>query len=315
MGVSEGDVAAFVAARGRLFGIAYRILGSAGEAEDVVQDTWLRWQRADRGAVEDPTAFLATTATRLAINVAQSARVRRERYVGPWLPEPVETAADPALGAERAEAVDLALLVLLERLSPTERAAYVLREAFDYPYRQIAEVLGVGEANARQLVSRSRKHVREGRRARVEPGEHRRLVEAFVSAATTGDLAELERLLAVDVVAWADGGGTVHAAKRPVLGRDRVARFVAWVAAKRWLDAERRFVEANGRTALLVLRDGEPKFLVSLETTVDGIAQVLLVLNPDKLHHVTHVASQERALSGPRWDRTTGVRREEGFQR
>jgi RNA polymerase sigma-70 factor (ECF subfamily) len=149
---ADHALSAFVSAQPRLFGIAYRMLGSAAEAEDIVQDAWLRWQSTDRSAVLDATAFLATTTTRLAINAVQSARSRRETYVGPWLPEPVDTSADPHLGAERGEALGLAVLLLMEKLSPTERVAYVLREAFDYPYQQIADVLQLSEANARQLV-------------------------------------------------------------------------------------------------------------------------------------------------------------------
>ncbi|MFD7875269.1 sigma-70 family RNA polymerase sigma factor, partial [Streptomyces sp. NPDC059766] len=149
----------FLAVRPQLFGIAYRVLGSSAEAEDVVQDAWLRWQNADRTTVREPAAFLTAVATRLAINVAQSARVRRESYVGPWLPEPVDTSQDPQLGAERAEAVEMAVLLLLEKLNPVERAAYVLREAFDYPYSRIADILETSDANGRQLVSRARRHL------------------------------------------------------------------------------------------------------------------------------------------------------------
>jgi RNA polymerase sigma-70 factor (ECF subfamily) len=170
------------------------MLGRGAEAEDLVQDVWVRWQTADRNAVRNPVAFLIATTTRLAINVLQSARVRRERDVGPWLPEPVDTGVDPGVGAERGEALSLAVLVLLEKLSPAERAAYVLREAFDYPHRQIAAVLRVEEANARQLVTRAREHVASGRRAPVRAAERRRLLEAFVTAARTGDLAGLECL-------------------------------------------------------------------------------------------------------------------------
>jgi RNA polymerase sigma factor (sigma-70 family) len=154
----------FVPVRSRLFGIAYRMLRSAAEAEDIVQDVWLRWQSTNRSAVENPRAFLATTTTRLCINLVQSARMRRETYIGTWLPEPVDTSSDPGLGAERGEALKLAVLVLLEKLSPTERAAYVLREAFDHPYRRIANLLQLEEANVRQLVSRARKHIADGRR-------------------------------------------------------------------------------------------------------------------------------------------------------
>ena len=208
----------FVKARPRLFGIAYRILGSAAEAEDIVQDAWLRWQTADRSVVVDPPAFLATVTTRLAINLAQSARSRRETYVGPWLPEPVDTSNDPQLGAERSEALAFAVLLLLEKLSPTERAAYVLREAFDYPYRQIAEILQLEEANTRQLVTRARQHIGEGRRAPVSSEEQRRLLEAFIGAAQNGDLIALEGLLASDVISYSDGGGIVRASRTPIAG-------------------------------------------------------------------------------------------------
>ena len=196
----DDGLSAFLSVRPRLFGIAYRMLGSAAEAEDIVQDVWVRWQTADRSVVRDAPAFLATTTTRLAINVIQSARSRRETYVGPWLPEPVDTNADPGLGAERSEALEFAVLILLEKLSPTERAAYVLREAFDYPYREIANILRLEEANTRQLVTRARQHVVDGRRAPVSSAEQRRLVNAFTSAAERGDVAGLEGLFASDVI-------------------------------------------------------------------------------------------------------------------
>ena len=192
----DDGLSAFGPLRPRLFGIAYRMLGSAAEAEDIVQDVWLRWQSTNRSMVENPRAFLATTTTRLCINRSQSAHSRREIYLGTWLPEPVDTSADPGLGAERDEALNLAVLLLLENLSPTERAAYVLREAFDYSYRQIAEILQMAEANTRQLVSRARKHVAEGRRTTASSAQHRRFLKAFVGAAQKGDLGGLEALFA-----------------------------------------------------------------------------------------------------------------------
>ena len=195
----DDGLSAFLNARPRLFGIAYRMLGSAAEAEDIVQDVWVRWQTVDRSLVRDAAAFLATATTRLAINVMQSARSRRESYLGPWLPEPVDTSISPRLGAERGEAVAFGVLVLLEALTPTERAAFIFREAFDYPYRDIASVLGVEEANARQLVSRARQHVARGRRTTASSAKQRRLVDAFIAAARDGDLARLEHLLASDV--------------------------------------------------------------------------------------------------------------------
>jgi RNA polymerase sigma-70 factor (ECF subfamily) len=193
-------VASFEAVRPRLFGIAYRTLESAADADDVVQDTWIRWQGTDRDTVRDTAAFLATTTKRLALNVAQSARVRRETSIDPWHPEPVDVQADPTLGAERREALEIAMRMLMEKLSPTERAAYVLREAFDYPYRQIADVLATSEANARQLVTRARLHLAGGPRRQVSAAEQQRFTDAFVDAARTGDLTALEQLLAAHVV-------------------------------------------------------------------------------------------------------------------
>ena len=196
MTVSEADAASFVRARPRLFGIARRVLGSAADADDVVQEAWMRWQETDRSKVRDPAAFLATTTTRLALNVGQSARVRHETDIGPRLLEAVDPAADPVLGAEQREALERALWTVLETLSPTERAVYVLREAFEYPHRRIAEVVGLSEANARQLVTRARRRIAGEPRWTVDAAEHERLVDAFVAAAQSGDLARLEHLLA-----------------------------------------------------------------------------------------------------------------------
>jgi RNA polymerase sigma-70 factor (ECF subfamily) len=197
--IAPVDAAPFEAVRPRLFGIAYRTLESAADADDVVQDAWIRWQGTDRDEVRDPGAFLATTTKRLALNVAQSARARRETCIQPWHPEPVDAHGDPALGAERREALELAILTLSERLSPTERAAYVLREAFEYPYRQIAGVLATSEANARQLVARARVRLAGERRRQISAAEQQRFVDAFVDAARTGDLMTLEQLLAAEV--------------------------------------------------------------------------------------------------------------------
>ena len=199
----EVAAAVFTEFRPQLFGIVYRMLGSAVEAEDVLQDTWIRWHTTDRTVVRNPHAFLTTTTTRIAINVLQSARSRHETYVGPRLPEPVDTSHDPALGAEQAEALDVAVLVLLERLTPTERAAYVLREAFDYAYADIADIVQLSQVAARQLVSRARRHIVSGRRSAVAAGKRRALLDAFVAAAA-GDLTGLERLFAADVASRAD---------------------------------------------------------------------------------------------------------------
>jgi RNA polymerase sigma factor (sigma-70 family) len=206
-GVVDDGLPAFVGVRSRLFGIAYRILGRTAEAEDVVQDVWLRWQRTDRRTIGNPAAFLTTTATRLCLNLAQSARWRREIYAGPSIPEPVDTSADPGLGAERREALNLALVLLLEKLSPKERAAYVLREAFDYSYRQIAECLHTEEANVRQLVSRARRHIADGHRVRASKTEQRHLLVALIDAAHRGDVAALKGLSARNAGAVSQSDG------------------------------------------------------------------------------------------------------------
>jgi RNA polymerase sigma-70 factor, ECF subfamily len=198
--MTPAHVASFEAVRPRLFGIAYRTLESAADAEDVVQDTWIRWQGADFKTVRDAGAFLATTTKRLALNVAQSAYARRETSSDPWDPEPVDVHADPTLGAERREALELAMRMLMEKLSPSERAAYLLREAFDYPYRRISDVLATTEANARQLVTRARLHLASEPRRQVGAVERQRFIDAFVDAAQTGDLTTLEQLLTAHVV-------------------------------------------------------------------------------------------------------------------
>lgn len=195
----DDGLSAFLGARPRLFGIAYRMLGNAAEAEDIVQDVWLRWQATDRSPVRNPLAFLVTATTRLAINVVQSARMRREIDAGPWLPERVDTGTDPGVSVERGEALSHAVQLLLETLSPVERAAYVLREAFNHSYREIADILRVGEANARQLVTRARARVSGGRRVPVNRREQRRLLDALLAASRTGDVARLERLFVDDV--------------------------------------------------------------------------------------------------------------------
>jgi RNA polymerase sigma-70 factor, ECF subfamily len=198
--IASVDASSFEAVRPRLFGIAYRTLESAADADDVVQNTWIRWQRTDRDKVRDEAAFLATTTKRLALNVVQSAPARRETYLDPRHPEPVDPQADPTLGAERREALELAVRMLMEKLSDTERAAYVLREAFDYPYRQISDVLATSEANARQLVTRARLRLAGERRRQASAAEQRSFIDAFVGATQTGDLTALEQLLAAHVV-------------------------------------------------------------------------------------------------------------------
>ena len=202
--MTGADVASFHTVRPRLFGIAYRVLGSPAEADDVVQDAWIRWQRTDRTTVRDAAAFLATTTTRLAINVGQSARARHETPIELRPVEPVDADADPALGAEQREALELAVRILLEKLSPAERAVYVLREAFDYPYRQIADLLAISEVNARQVLTRARRRLSGEPCRTVRTAEQQHLLAAIVTAAQTGEIADLERLLAADVTGYGE---------------------------------------------------------------------------------------------------------------
>ena len=276
----------FLEVRPRLFGIAYRMLGSATEAEDILQEVWLRWQGYDRDTVESPAAFLATATTRLAINAATSARARHETYIGPWLPEPVDTSADPALGAERGEALEFAVLLLLEKLSPVERAAYVLREAFDYPYSTIAEIVQLKEPAVRQLVSRARKHLVAERRAPVASKRQRELLAAFLEAAQAGDFESLEKLFAEDVVSYSDGGGLALAARIPVIGRERVAKFVAAFASHFWVGVSLRWTEANGQPSVVLSRDGADFTVVTASASAEGIDQLLWMMNPEKLGSV-----------------------------
>jgi RNA polymerase sigma-70 factor (ECF subfamily) len=283
-GEHDDGLSTFAEVRPRLFGIAYRMLGSAAEAEDIVQDVWLRWQATNRSAVENPPAFLATTTTRMCINFSQSAKSRRETYIGPWLPEPVDTSSDPALGAERGEALGFAILLLLEKLSPTERAAYVMREAFDYSYRQIADILQMEEANTRQLVSRARKHIAGERRTPASSEEQRRLLEAFIGAAQKGDVAVLEALFAEDVVSYSDGGGVVRtAAHAPVSGRERVAKFISSFASHFWTGMTLSWVEANGQASVLLSRDGIPAAFATVDASAEGIDKIMWIMRPSKL--------------------------------
>ncbi|WP_327723540.1 RNA polymerase sigma-70 factor [Streptomyces europaeiscabiei] len=277
----------FEAHRPRLFGLAYRLLGSAADAEDTVQDTYLRFSGADRTVIEQPGAWLARVVTNLCLTRLTSARARRERYTGTWLPEPVLT-SDGTLGplesAEQRDAVSLALLVLLERLTPTERAVYVLREAFAYGYREIAAVLDMTEANCRQLYRRAAGRVAVAE-ARFEPAPERRagLVESFLAAAQNGDMAGLEKILAEDVTWWSDGGGRVSAARRPVEGREKVLRLVAggWERFAGGLDFA--VAEVNGSPALIARAGDALVGTASFAFRGGVVTDVRVVVNPDKL--------------------------------
>ena len=283
-----------------LFSISYRMLGSVTEAEDVVQEGLLRYHRV-ADAVDAPRAFLTTVVTRLSIDQLRSARARRETYVGEWLPEPLVTddQADPARSAEVADSLSQAFLVLLESLSPVERAVFLLREVFDYDYAEIARVVGKTETNVRQLAVRARRHV-DDRRPRFEADRaaRRELAERFFAAAGQGDVAGLEELLAADVTMYGDGGGKAPAAARPIDGRERVSRFVLRLTEMSFAwDLEMRRVEVNGQPgAMFVTADGELVSVLSLDVA-DGQVQTLRsVVNPDKLRHLGLPLADVRAM-------------------
>jgi RNA polymerase sigma-70 factor (TIGR02957 family) len=286
------------------FSIAYRMLGSVAEAEDVVQEALLRLHRAlDAGErIESPRAYLATVTTRLAIDELRSARVRRERYVGDWLPEPIVTDSsdDPARRAEMADSLSLALLVLLESLSPEQRAVLLLRDVFDYRYEEIAGIVGKSEPAVRQLASRARAHV-EQRRPRFQTSREQRdeLARRFLAAVQEGDLAGLESLLAHDVVLTGDGGGKVPALARSLHGRNRVARtLVNWIrVGSRVPGATMRPVEVNGMPGAFLL-DGEGRLVAvwALEISAGQITGVSSIINPDKLAHLGPVADVRALL-------------------
>ena len=294
-------LAEFQALRPRLFGIAYRMLGSATDAEDILQDAWLRWQSVDRSTVRSPEAFLVRMVTNLCLTALDSARARREVYVGPWLPEPVLT-ADGALGpledAVQRESVSFALLALLERLPPAERAAYVLREAFGYSARDVAELISTSEANARQLHSRARRHVALDEKRSVDPKTWIDLVQRFFAAARDGDVASLEAMLADDVVSASDGGGVVSAARRVVEGREKVARYMAGLMTKFGVGFDSVLLEVNGETAIVSHRDGTLAGVWFVETDGVVVSGLRLVVNPEKLAYLDRQLSRTGEPSG-----------------
>ncbi|MEW1646842.1 MULTISPECIES: RNA polymerase sigma-70 factor [unclassified Streptomyces] len=280
----------FEAHRPRLFGLAYRMLGSADEAEDTVQDAYLRFDAAERTEIEYPGAWLAKVVTNLCLTRLTSARVRREEYVGTWLPEPVIT-ADGTLGpfesAEQRDAVSMAMLVLLERLTPTERAVYVLREAFSYGHREIAGVLDLTEANCRQLYRRAAQRVGEpGSRFDAAPERQAELVTSFITAARDGDLSGLEKVLAADATWWGDGGGRVNAARRPIEGREKVVRLLVGMADRWTTGLSFTPAEVNGAEGLVAWAGGELVGVMAFEVRDGLIGDVRAVVNPEKLGFV-----------------------------
>ena len=286
--VSRAEV--FDRNRPLLFSIAYRMTGSVMEAEDAVQEAYLRWQRASEDEVRSPSAYLSKVVTRLCIDRLRSARVRREQYVGPWLPEPV-------LGeqADLEDSLSMAFLVLLESLTPVERAVFLLREVFDYEYAEIASLVGKGEANCRQISRRARQSV-AARRPRFEssPQQEERLMEGFLEASLSGDMEALLELLSDDVTLYSDGGGKTRAALRPVYGADNVARFLTGILRNIPPGFAVRQTRVNGRPGLVgYFGDGSPQSVVSIEVAEGSIRAIRLVVNPEKLGNVPPLESEE----------------------
>ncbi|GJF28517.1 RNA polymerase sigma24 factor [Kitasatospora sp. NE20-6] len=288
--VDQTAIDAFEAQRRYLGAVAYRLLGSLADAQDVLQEAWLRWQGVDRAGVDDPRAYLTTVVTRLCYDQLGSARARREAYFGEWLPEPVvSTDATPDELAELGESVSLAVLAVMEQLSPAERAAFVLHDVFSVGFDEIATTLDRTPQAARQLASRARRRVREGgRRGTVDPAEHRQAVTAFAAATARGDLQALLAVLDPDVVWHSDGGGVVSAGARPVYGADKVSRLVAGLVT-RWYTPESSYahVLVNGEPGLLFLSAPDRIAGVMAFTVTDGrIAETYVVVNPEKLSHL-----------------------------
>jgi RNA polymerase sigma-70 factor (TIGR02957 family) len=301
MVLSAHDVDVFERFRGRLEAIAYRLLGSAGDAEDAVQDTFLRWQSTDREHVETPEAWLTKVLTNVCLNQLASARVRRETYVGQWLPEPVlagDRMLGPAETVEQRESVSMAVLTLMERLSAKERVVYVLREAFEYPHGEIAQILDVTESNCQQIYRRAKQHVATDRaRVAVDAAATRKIVEEFLAAALSGDTEPLVKLLADDAVSLADGGGQVPAVSAPIIGALRIARFLRGVFKPS--TAKQAAVQAviggssamyaamvNGGPAVVATSGDRVVGVVHLDLTADGVAALHIQANPDKLARI-----------------------------
>jgi RNA polymerase sigma-70 factor (ECF subfamily) len=284
----DADLATFEEQRPRLFALAYRLLASAADAEDAVQDAFLRWHQADLALIEEPAAWLTRVVTNLCLNRLTSTRAQRERYVGPWLPEPVLT-SDGALGpletVEQRELVSMGVLVLLERLTPQERGVFVLREAFGYRHAEIAQIVGIDERHSRQLYRRAREHLGQARRRfPADEGKRRRIVEQFFAATSDGDLDGLQRLLASDVVAWADGGGEVTAARRPVVGREKVLRYLLGLRDRPEAAlVTTEITEVNGDPAMLLRLAGSLVFVLVPEVVGDRVGAVRIVVNARKL--------------------------------
>ncbi len=290
--MTTADASSFESYRPLMFSIAYRMLGSATEAEDIVQEAYLRYQAVAPGTIQSPKAFLSTIVTRLCLNQLQSARVQRETYIGPWLPEPIFTETDeranPRHQAEMHDSISFAFLVLLEELTPLERAVFLLREVFDYEYDEIAAILDKDPAACRQVFSRAKKHVTAGKpRFTPAPEAHRKLLSQFMQATSAGDLDGLTALLAADVVMWADGGGKARgAALHPLHGPQAVAQFL--VGTRRFM-AEGSQIELaaiNGELAMILRAGGKAYVVLSITASEGAVHEIRVVGNPDKLNWV-----------------------------
>ncbi|MEI8412543.1 MULTISPECIES: RNA polymerase sigma-70 factor [unclassified Kribbella] len=283
-GVTDEELAReFDTHRAVLVGAAYRVVGSVSDAEDVVQEAWLRWAAVDHEEVRDTRAYLIRITTRLALNRLRQQKARREEYVGPWLPEPIASDDDPAAAVEMADSVSMAMLVVLETLSPLERATFVLREVFDLPYDEIAETLGRSESAVRQLAHRARGHVHARQpRHQVDKERHNELTMRFMAAAGSGDFDQVVALLAPDAVLISDGGGKKQAALRPIHGSEKIARWLSAVTAKN-PNFEIRMATLNGETAFIMYFDDEPDTVAFLETTDGLVTSLYMIRNPDKL--------------------------------
>ena len=279
------DLDSFDEHRSYLFGVAYRMLASAADAEDIVQEAYLRWSSQPRDDVESPRGFLTTIVVRLCLDELRSARARRETYVGPWLPEPLLIDDnDPGTVAELADSLSMAFLVVLEELAPAERAAFLLHDVFDYGYPEIAEMLDRQEPACRQLVSRARHRVGDRHhRFDADRAKGQQLAERFVHACSTGEIGQLMELLADDVVVWTDGGGVVQAARRPIYGAEKSARFMVAVSAKVPPSTEIRHATVNGQPGLLFVDAGTVATAVALDIIDGKVVGVRVVSNPAKL--------------------------------
>lgn len=288
------DDGPFVTHRNLLFTVAYEILGSAADADDVVQEAWLRWAEVDHEQVRDARAYAVRIVTRQALNRVRTMARRRENYVGPWLPEPVLTSPDVAEEVELAESVSLALLTVLQTLQPTERAVFVLREVFAFDYTEIADAVGRTPSAVRQLAYRARQHVAARRpRNRVDPVEQREVLERFAAAVSAGQIQELMEVLAPDVVLITDGGGRAKAALHPLHGAGKVARFLLGVA-RQTSELSATTVWVNGMPGLRVEQAGELDSIVSAHVAAGALAGIYLVRNPGKLTHVGHITPLSR---------------------